>query len=108
MFHPASARLEGNMDELYSFTTAMIRFVSKIEIEIAARIGWSFQNYKSYVANELWVDSDEAKKYNIVDQIIYTRFPFMVYPGAGVGQMKKKESLKINSKDLIWIFDGGI
>jgi len=108
MFHPASARLDGNLDELYSFTTAMIKFASKIEKEVAARIGWKYKDYKTYVANELWVDSDEAKVYNVVDQIIYTRFPGMGYGAGRLFQEEKPETLRINSKDLVWIYEGAL
>ena len=108
MFHPASARINGNMSEIYSFTTSMIRFISKIEIEIANRIGWSYSKYKALTAPELWVDSDEAKASNIIDQIIYTRVGFPSIEEAFNFGSKAGDKLKVNSRDLIWMPKGAM
>lgn len=110
MFHPASASLGGNMDEIYNFTRAMIKYVAQIEVDVAKRIGWSFQDYKRYTNNELWINSDEAKTYNVADQIVYIRLNILPVFGSNTGEFLKRPKVKgiTQGKDLIWIYKGNL
>lgn len=108
MFHPASVQLGGNLDEVYNFTRSTMRYVSQIENDIATRIGWSLADYKRRVNNELWLDSDQAKQDNVVDQIVYFKIPSMFDNIGAINQQMDKKHTKVKGKDLIWIYKGNL
>lgn len=112
MFHPASAATRGSLEEMHSFVRSILKYVSKIELEVAQRIGWSYKSYKQYTRDELWIDSDEAKLYNVADQIVFIRFKNESLLGLNEElEMQKKKYKKRKHKvkmDLDWIWKGNL
>ena len=70
MFHPASAGTQGDVDKIYSFVTFLKSYVNKIEHDVAARWGISFEEYKVKTATEVWLDSEDAVKQHVADGIV--------------------------------------
>ena len=56
MFHPASVGTQGDVDRIHSFINSIQRYVSKMEIEVAHRLGTTFEKYKQLIVNEYWID----------------------------------------------------
>lgn len=71
MFHPASFRTGGEVDKVASEVAMIQRYINKIEIEVAARMKMSFEQYKKLTAYEYWIDSEDGLKANAADNIVY-------------------------------------
>ena len=75
MFHPASAGLQGELDKMVSYLTAVQNFVRRIEKYVADRVGISLAQYKAMAAKELWLDSDAAIRGRFADKIVFADLP---------------------------------
>lgn len=109
MFHPASVGSRGDVDRIYSFIRTIKRYVDKIELEIANRLGWKYSTYKRLTSTEYWIDSEDAKRYGVIDQIVY------LVPGDGTGLFKfrkkaygfaKRVKPVKTIRDFQWIYRG--
>ena len=70
MSHPASASAQGQVDNMVHFVTYLQRMTNKMELEVATRMGLTFDQYKLKTANEYWVDAEDGIKDRALDEII--------------------------------------
>ena len=70
MFHQATAGTQGDVDRMYNFVTFLKSYVNKIERDVAARWGISFEEYKARITTEVWLDSEDAVKQHVADGIV--------------------------------------
>lgn len=70
MSHNASGVLMGQIPQMRNQLNAIEAIIKKEETAIAQRLKMSYKNYVSLIANDLWITSENARKYNAVDYII--------------------------------------
>lgn len=104
MYHPASASVSGTIEQMKSLTDFYNRYVNKFELYIANRAKIDFHTYKNEVANEIWIDSEEATARGLNDEIVSLnlqnatpRIKFMINP-----ENEKKLEINDKLKELVW------
>ena len=70
MYHPAYAGTEGDVDRMHSHISMIKDYINKMEATVADRMGMSFEYYKELTANELWIDSEDAKNKGYIDDLV--------------------------------------
>lgn len=103
MFHPASSQMRGNLDVIHSLTRTLVRYIGKIEVDVAKRIGLSYNEYKIAIVNELWVDSEDAIKLNIIDGIVDVSGVVTSSRPRLFGKKKRR-----SNNELLWIYEGSL
>jgi ATP-dependent protease ClpP protease subunit len=107
MFHPASTEVGGKVNEIVSYINSTKSFISKIEIEVAEKLGLTHAQYEAKVQNEWWIDSDEALEAKAVDAIVSIDLALNLYNPEEDTELKGKEQdLGLSRRKLIWIYEG--
>lgn len=75
MFHPASAGAQGEVDKMYSMVSFLKRYTNKMETEVSARQGLTFEQYKNKTSTELWLDAEDALSSHVTDGLISYTLP---------------------------------
>ena len=75
MFHPASSMMEGELDKMVSRLSAIQRFIRRIEEHIALRAGLTIDQYKLRAAEEIWLNSEEARAQRFADKTAFIDLP---------------------------------
>lgn len=70
MFHEASGRFEGQFNQMKSRFGIFDKLVTKLDAEIAARVGIEASVFRSKLANELWLDGEDAVNQNFADALV--------------------------------------
>lgn len=107
MFHPAYSTLQGNVDVIHSFTRTLVRYIGKIELDVAKRLKMSYSQYKATTVNELWLDSEDALSLKVIDGIVDVEGAQSPRTFSLFGQSDEIEKLKKQTK-LIWIYEGNL
>lgn len=107
MFHPASAGVQGDVDRMHSMVSFLKRFINKMELEVATRQGISFASYKAKTGVELWIDSEDALKENIIDGLVNYHLTKSTYQFAPQPQESKQQIRTNNPFDVRWICTTG-
>jgi len=110
MFHPASAGVQGDVDRMYSMTAFLKRFINKMELEVATRQGISFEAYKAKTGVELWIDSEDSLKENIIDGIVNYHLEKTMYQFIPQQETEQKKNKQINVPDTFdvkWVCTTG-
>lgn len=100
MYHPASGGLRGQLQNMQSRLNSVLSFVGKLEANVQKRSGMTKEAYDKAIAYELWVDSDEAKAANLVDDVVSLNVSI---PSASESNEDNKTKIT-RDFDLIWIY----
>jgi ATP-dependent Clp protease protease subunit len=106
MFHPASTMASGKVNEIVSYINSSKRYIDKIEIEVAERLGLTHAQYEAKAQNEWWIDSDDALKAKAVDAIVSIELDPALFEAMPSEEMKNKKEDSLKDRRLIWIFNG--
>jgi len=71
MFHPASSRAQGTLEEMLNQLGTIKKYVDRLDAEVAARAGIPYEVFKQLVVSELWVEAVDAKSMGLTDQLAY-------------------------------------
>lgn len=71
MFHPATVQYEGDVDRIFSFIKTIKLYTNKLEVDVAKRVGLTFDKYKQTISTEWWLDSEDALSANVCDRLVY-------------------------------------
>jgi ATP-dependent protease ClpP protease subunit len=69
MGHNASLMLSGEITKVKSQLDYILEMLKRIETNVAKRLGISYKEYKSLVANEIWYGAEIAIKKSAADEI---------------------------------------
>lgn len=96
MAHPASLTLmyQGEIDKVVSRMTFLKRFVDKMDHYIAKRSGSTYEQFKLKSSKELWLDSEDALKSNLLDQIVEVRLPKTSSLSFGTNSLRQEIKLE--------------
>lgn len=105
MYHPASGGIQGQIQNIASRIKSIQTTITKLEDNVQKRSGLSKKEYDSRIAYEFWVDSDEAKELNLVDDVVSLS---KVVPPVSSGPISifSNERTHVRELDLYWIFPG--
>lgn len=94
MGHPASAGLEGTLEQMSSRLNALMTYVDKLDAPIAVRVGMSLESFKALTVSELWIDSEDSLKRHLLDKIVYidTNLPRPVLLSPLLPQERQKDA----------------
>lgn len=70
MFHPASGGVRGQLPDMLSLLTFVKLETDKLDAYDADRARINREKFQTMVRNQLWLAADEAKKLNLVDEIV--------------------------------------
>lgn len=70
MFHEASGGVSGQFNQMKSRFYTFDRLISKLDTEIAKRVGLEPAAFMAKLPNELWIDAEDAIKQNFADKLV--------------------------------------
>lgn len=71
MYHPASGGVQGDFNNMGSRLAFYKRYVTKMDMYIAERAGIPYEEFKSRVRDELWIDAQDATFDGFNDNVVY-------------------------------------
>jgi ATP-dependent protease ClpP protease subunit len=71
MFHPASSRVQGTLEEMLSQLNAIKIYVDRLDAEVAARAGIKYDDFKRLVVSELWIEGVDALDLGLTDGLAF-------------------------------------
>lgn len=96
MFHPATTGARGDVDRIVSLAGFLQRYLKKIDLYIAARIGIPYEEFKNKASIEWWIDAEDGIEANVVDQLVYVRIgEELIKPSTSEARTNRK-------MDLLW------
>lgn len=105
MYHPASASARGTIEAMKSLTDFYNRYVNKFEAYIANRAKIEYHTFKNEVANEIWIDAEDATARNLNDEIVNVNLqnltPKIKFITSG-NEQKKNLMIDDKLKELVW------
>jgi len=70
MFHPASGGVQGTLEQMTSQLVVIQRYVDRLDVEVAARSKLSYEEFKSKLASEFWLEGIDAIQYGFADGLV--------------------------------------
>lgn len=70
MFHRARTGAQGYVEEINSLMKTLTRYIDKFTIHIALRVKITPEDFRRRMADEYWIDSEDAIKENFVDGLV--------------------------------------
>ena len=70
MFHDAAGGMQGSLEQMNGLLQFYRRMIEKTNRHIAERSGMSLEKFLSLEAHELWIDSEDAKNMNLLDDLV--------------------------------------
>jgi len=70
MYHPASGGFQGPFPRAKSLFGTVERYVNKMEVNISTRSGMSREVYEQHVLRDFWIDAEDAKVLNLIDDLV--------------------------------------
>lgn len=70
MYHPASGSFQGPFPRMKSLFGTIDRFVNKMEVNITVRSGMTREAYEQHVLRDFWIDAEDSKALNLVDDLV--------------------------------------
>lgn len=74
MYHEAAGGVQGQFNQMRSRFNAFDRFTDKMITEVALRAGKSPEIFKLSLANEVWLDSEDALNSGFIDGLVMIEF----------------------------------
>lgn len=71
MYHPASGGVQGDFNNMESRLAFYKRYVTKMDMFIAERAKIPYEEFKSRLRDELWLDAQDATRDGFNDRIVY-------------------------------------
>lgn len=75
MAHPAATMAMGNLEQILNRINAIKRLIDKDDAFIAGRAGLKLEQFKNLLANEFWIDGEDAVNSHFADQLVSFEFP---------------------------------
>lgn len=96
MFHDAAGGLQGDVKKMTTRLTYLNHILEKVDRYIANKSQMTYDKFMTLHAYEMWIDSEDALKLHLVDDIIQVQSPgrLMVLP-APVEERNKNNRLDI-------------
>lgn len=103
MFHEASGEVKGQFNQMKSRLNIFDKIVSKLDTEIARRVGLDPDVFMAKLPNELWLDAEDAVKQNYADRLVNLNLIQLVRSNENVSntlfktyEFKKSVDVKLN------------
>lgn len=74
MFHDAAGGVQGNMPQMITRLTFLNRYVNKMDLEIAKRVGISLETFHNMFSGEMWLDAEDSVNKNFAEKIVSITF----------------------------------
>jgi ATP-dependent Clp protease protease subunit len=74
MFHPASGGAQGTIEQMISLTKTLQLYVDRLDAKIAKRVGIDYKAFKTRVANELWIEAQDALAEKFTDGLVLIQY----------------------------------
>lgn len=84
MYHPASGGFQGPLPRAKSLMGTVERYVNKMEINISRRSGMSSYDYEQHVLRDFWIDAEDSKQLNLVDDLVILDISTLTVPVAEI------------------------
>lgn len=101
MAHPASGGVRGDVDNMANQLKTIQRYINKMEAEVGARMGLSFETYKAKVAQEYWIDAEDALVEKALDGLVSISIERRSEAMSFSPEQRRRHAL-----DIIWIAPG--
>lgn len=97
MAHPASLQVmfAGELDKIASRLNYMKRFVDVMDMTIAKRANMPYEKFKLLSQQELWLESRDALRMNLLDGLVYITLPAVTETSPDSGSEKIKRLFKL-------------
>jgi ATP-dependent protease ClpP protease subunit len=92
MFHPAAGGARGPVPNMLSLLNTIDRYVNKMELNVCKRSGMTEADYQRRVIRDFWVDAEDAKALNLVDELVILDVSGLQQPEAEVYLKRQKQS----------------
>lgn len=101
MFHPASGAVQGQVGNMINRLKTINRYVNKFNQYIINRSGINEEEFNKIMSYELWVDAEDAKTTNFLDNIVSIDLPLNVPERPlGTDKMKLVHRVDVQKFDL--------
>lgn len=70
MFHPAAGGADGQVENMLSMLNMVKQYVDKLDARTVSRSNLNYEVFKSKVATEYWVTSEEAINTKLADEVV--------------------------------------
>lgn len=82
MYHPASGGFSGPLPRAKSLMRMVDRYVNKMEVNLSRRSGMSDVDYEQHVLRDFWIDAEDSKQLNLVDDLVVLDISALTLPVA--------------------------
>lgn len=97
MFHEASGGMQGSVEQMESQIRSIKRYIDRLDADVVKRSKLTYQEFKSQMAAELWIEGVDALDKGLVDRIGYLTINESV---DGKGAFNLREELKREGKTV--------
>jgi len=96
MFHPASAGVQGSLEQMLNQLNTIKKYVDRLDAEVAARAKIPYETFKAMLVSELWVESVDAIEMGLTDKLVYI-FTKTESGGLSFNLQKEIKTNKVNN-----------
>lgn len=94
MAHPASGGAQGTIENMHTMLSMFRNYVDRMDAEVSLRSGIEYNKFKAMVADNIWVESVDAVKMRLADDLIFLD---VAVPNAFNTELNPKNSNKFIS-----------
>lgn len=95
MFHPASGGVQGTLEQMLSQLNMIKLYVDRLDAEVALRSGLDYNEFKTLLAVEYWLESEDALNKNLADNLIFISYDRNSTEVLDIDKTFKNENIKI-------------
>lgn len=104
MFHPASGGARGPVPNMLSLLGTVDRYVNKMELNVVKRSGMTEIEYSKRVMKDFWVDAEDAKSLNLVDELVVLDTSTLKAPQTEIYLKRQKDrTIGITTLPDVWM-----
>lgn len=92
MFHEASGGVKGQFNQMKSQLNIFDKIITKLDAEIAKRVGLELPVFMAKPPNELWLDSEDAVKQNYADKLVNLNLTQLIRSNSNISNILSKTS----------------
>lgn len=95
MFHPASGAVQGTLEQMNSQLTWIIKYVDRLDAEVAERAQLDYVEFKKRVQVEYWVETEDAISENLADKMTFISYSRQSEESLNIDNYLKKNRITV-------------
>jgi ATP-dependent protease ClpP protease subunit len=100
MFHEAAGGVQGTLNQMNSRLSMIRRYVGKLDLYVANRMGIDLNTYHLKESKELWIDGEDAVNTGAADKLVAIKYE--PKPGIFMAPLEATPNKRENELELKW------